>query len=70
MDTKVYGFVKDNENQLSDDSKASVSSIMELQSLEKSLHSQLNQEVAANRADATEQQKLVDRINELTSMRN
>jgi len=69
MDTKVYGFVKDNENQLSDDSKASVSSIMELQSLEKSLHSQLNQEVAANRADATEQQKLVDRINELTSMR-
>jgi hypothetical protein len=69
MDTNVYGFVKANKNQLSEDSKASVGSIMELQSLEKSLHSQLNQEVAAGRADAEEQQKLVDRINGLTSMR-
>ena len=64
-----YGFTEKNYTQMNERHKETLASINELQNMEKQMHDQLNSGIANNTSTKDEQTNLVNRINELSTMR-
>ena len=64
-----YGFTEKNYTQMNERHKETLASINELQNMEKQMHEQLNSGIANNTSTKDEQTNLVNRINELSTMR-
>ena len=64
-----YGFTEKNYTKMNERHNETLTSIDELQNMEKQMHEQLNSGIANNTSTKEEQTNLVNRINELSSMR-
>ncbi len=64
-----YGFTEKNYTKMNERHKQTLTSINELQNMEKQMHDQLNSGIANNTSTKDEQTNLVNRINEISSMR-